>query len=180
MPAGVIPRVVAVGTTFTLEEFRGLGPFRIESKLIYDNYVIDANEAGCTGIGIGSENVEYPVRTSGGGIFCVKILSDWIALGNNTDPKRAPIVNITVMTQEQIMQQEWTDIQNQRRMLNTKINILKKKRQETTDNKEAMSLVGKQRDCERELEKLPPTPQDHMEKKLERKGMNRVLPKLKF
>ena len=172
--------VLSIGDTLDLADFQKLRKFYIERKLIYDNYFLEADDVGCMGLGIGSENVEYPVRTSGGGIFCVKSLSRWIAAGNTTDPNRAEIETIHVMTEEEIIEQEWADIENQKNTLNTEINILKKERKETTNNKRAQELRIKLIKKESQLKKLPDTRQDHMAKKLERRRMNRIFSKLKF
>ena len=58
--------VLRIGQTLTLAEFQQLGKYHIETKLIYDNYLMEADDVGCLS-GIGLENVEYPVRTNGGG-----------------------------------------------------------------------------------------------------------------
>jgi len=173
-------RVLRKGETLTLAQFQQIGRYYIEEKLIYDNYLLEAKDVGCMGLNIGSENVEFPVRTSGGGIFCMIILSGWIAAGNTTDPKRAPIQFIHVMNEEEIMQQEWADIQNERRRLDTEINNLNKEKEENTDNKRGQEIRRELIQKQNQLAKLPPTPQEHMAKKLERMGMNRVRPKLKF
>ena len=133
------------------------------------------------GLGIGYENVEYPVRTNGGGIFCVQFLTGWINQGKTTDPNRAEIQTIHVMTQEEIMQQERADIQDQRNKLNRDINKLQKRRQDRNlSNEEAQEVRRELIQKENRLRNLPNTPQEHMAKKLERMGMNRYQLKLKF
>ena len=170
--------VLAIGQTLTLAQFRQVGKYYIEKKLIYDNYLIEADDVGCFS-GIGYENVEFPVRTNGGGIFCVKLLAGWINQGKTTDPNRAEIETIHVMTQEEIMQQERADIQDQRNNLNRDINKLQKRRQDRNlSNEEAETVRKKLIQKENQLRNLPNTPQEHMAKKLERMGMNRY--RLKF
>lgn len=171
--------VLAIGQTLTLAQFQQIGKYYIETKLIYDNYLMEANDIGCL-TGIGYENVEYPVRTNGGGIWCVRMLEGWINQGKTTDPNRAEIETIHVMTQEEIMQQEQADIQDQRNNLNRDINTLKKERKETTSNKRAQEVRRELIQKENQLKNLPNTPQEHMAKKLERMGMNRYQFKLKF
>ena len=83
------------------------------------------------------------------------------------------------MTKEEIIQQEQADIQDQRNILNRDINTLKEKRK-TASNKEALELRKKILQKERQLAKLPKTPQQHTAKKIERMRMNRVLSQLKF
>ena len=203
VPNGIIPRIVAVGTTFTLEEFRQLGPYRIEHKLIYDNYLIDpedglnkdedGNYDMCDPFVEPRDNVVFPVRTviavNGirryGGIYCMQLINHWINdKGKNTDPvSNAIIMGIHIMTEQEIRDQEWEDIQDQRRTLNTEIRILRRKRQNRKKKltyEEVQKLRRELIKKERQLRNLPKSEDKYNTAKIKRMGMNRVILNLKF
>lgn len=121
--------VVPLKTTWTLQQFQTLGKYYFEKELIYDNFLQDPEDVGCLS-GIGYENVRLPVRTGQGGIYCVLVLEQWLGAGNTSDPlTNTKIETIHVMDEEEIREQEWRDIQNQRETLTNK-----------GDNQAAMNL----------------------------------------
>lgn len=108
VPNGIIPRVVAVGTTYTLEQFRQLGPFRIQRKLFYDDFDMSAEEVDCT---FQQGHKEYPVLTiPQNQIYCMKEILPWV-LTKNTDPNtRGIIEQFRIMNEEDIEKKELEEL----------------------------------------------------------------------
>jgi hypothetical protein len=153
--------VVPLKTTWTLQQFQTLGKYYFEKELIYDNFLQDPEDVGCLS-GIGYENVRLPVRTGQGGIYCVLVLEQWLGAGNTSDPlTNTKIETIHVMDEEEIREQEWRDIQNQRETLTAEINTFTNKRKEVTDNQAAMNLRQKIAKTEKKLRNLPSTLQEY-------------------
>lgn len=153
--------VVPLKTTWTLQQFQTLGKYYFEKELIYDNFLQDPEDVGCLS-GIGYENVRLPVRTGQGGIYCVLVLEQWLGAGHTSDPlTNTKIETIHVMDEEEIREQEWRDIQNQRETLTAEINTLTNKRKAVTDNQAAMNLRQKIAKTEKKLRNLPSTLQEY-------------------
>ena len=104
VPNGIIPRIVAVGTTFTLEQFRQLGPFRIERKLFYDDFGMSAKEVDCT---FQAGHKEYPVLTiPQNQVYCMTEILPWV-FTKNTDPyTRGIIEQFRIMNEQDIEKKE--------------------------------------------------------------------------
>ena len=159
VPEGVVPQVVAVGTTFTLEAFKALGPFRIERKLIYDDFEYrddegkETTEVGC----IPYPNVAYPVLTKTSldeasavdetfnQIYCVSDILGWVNTGANTDPNtRRVIKQIRVMNEQDIEERELRAFAKERARLQAK-------RAQLTDQREIQQIDYQLRELERKV-----------------------------
>ena len=181
VPEGVIPEVVALGRSFTLNEFKQLGPFIIEKKLIYDNYLEDEEDVGC-GFEL-AKNIAFPVRTGpqSSQIFCVSDLVKWINMGNDKDPgNNEPITTIRVMNENDVAEQEWKDCRNMRKTLLAKIKICQNKRKGKISNDLAMKLRNEEINLRGLLNKIPATRRVLNARKIERDNLNRLVPQLKF
>lgn len=175
-------KIVKLGTSLTLQEFKKLGKnFRIEKKLIYDNYLADENDVGC-GFEL-AKNIQFPVRTGpqSSQIFCVSDLVKWIQMGRDKDPgNNEPITSIHVMDENDIAEQEWKDCQIMRETLLAKLKSCQNKRKEAVSNDVALKLRKQENKLMGQLNNIPATRRALTKKKLERTSLDRVLPHLKF
>ena len=168
-------KILKIGQTLTFEEFSKLGKYYIERRLIYDNFSIDADEVGCD-MGIAYENVELPVRTNYGSIYCIKYLQRWINMGKKTDPNTGlDIETIYIMSEDDIKERELLDLEDQIQTLKTEIKKEKRKQKNVKSNERALELRKKIIRLQQELKKLPKDKKEHGIAKVDRTKIKRLL-----
>lgn len=175
VPNSIIPRVVAVGTTYTLEQFRQLGPFRIERKLFYDDFSIPAKDVNCDIAFPG--NRKYPVMTiPQNHVYCVTNILQWVLAKNsdgtmkNTDPyTNKPIQQIRVMNEQDIEKKELEEFTKEKEK---KEKEREEKNTSGADRRDIRKLDYRIRELERMI-------RERKTEKIRRKTLNRLL-ELKF
>lgn len=168
-------KILKIGQTLTFEEFSNLGKYYIERRLIYDNFSVDAEEVGCMS-GIAYENVELPVRTNYGNIYCVKFLQEWINTGKQSDPNTGlDIETIYIMSEDDIKERELKDLKDQLETLETKIKNEKGRQKDVKGNERALELRRKIIQLQQEYKKLPKNKKEHGIAKAERTKLDRLL-----
>ena len=173
-------KVIALGTELTLEQFKQLGNFYIERKLIYDDFEYrdsegkETTEAGCMPF----PNLEYPVMIKTGDekfnqIYCISTILGWVNQGENTDPKtRRVIRKIRIMNDDDIEKEEMRAFEKEKAKLNAELARYKENRS-TTDMKVIRDTEFKLRELERKI-------REQKAEKIRRKGLKRFRPSLKF
>ena len=173
-------KVIALGTELTLEQFKELGDFHIERKLIYDDFEYrdsegkETTEAGCMPI----PNLEYPVMIKTGDekfnqIYCISTILGWVNQGENTDPKtRRVIRKIRIMNDDDIEKEEMRAFEKEKDRLNAELAKYEKNRS-TTNMKVIHGTKLKLRELEEKI-------REQKAEKIRRKGLKRFRPSLKF
>lgn len=126
--SGVDMRVVALGTEYTIGQFKRLGKFFIEKKLVYDNFDNNEIDAGCSLTEL-MANIAYPVLVNPGSfeqVYCIQDIMGWINAGNTTDPNtRQEITKIRVMNEQDIEKKELQNFTKEKNQIEDKINQLR-------------------------------------------------------
>ena len=170
VPYHIVPRVVALGTVFFLEEFRNLGPFRIERKLFYDDFDVDAENVDCD---IATPaNRKYPIMTiPQNNVYCVTELFKWVVTYNkNTDPLTNGIIErVRIMNERDIEKKELEKYTREKALLQKE---RAEKNAKGTDRRDVRKLDYRIRELERMIV-------ERKAEKIGRKTLNRLL-ELKF
>ena len=170
VPNGILPRVVALGTVFSLEEFRNLGPFRIERKLFYDDFDVDAEKVDCD-IAFAA-NRKYPIMTiPQNNVYCVTELLQWVvSFKYNTDPYTNGIIErVRIMNERDIEKKELEEYTREKELLQKE---RAEKNAKGTDRRDIRKLDYRIRELERMIV-------ERKAEKIRRKTLNRLL-ELKF
>lgn len=170
VPDGIVPRVVALGTVFSLEDFKILGPFRIERKLFYDDFNVDAEKVDCD---IPTQaNRKYPIMTiPQNNVYCVTELLQWLVTYNKkTDPYTNTIIQrVRIMNERDIEKKELEEYTREKELLQKK---RAEKNAKGTDRRDVRKLDYRIRELERMIV-------ERKAEKIRRKTLNRLL-ELKF
>ena len=103
-------------------------------------------------MGIAYENVELPVRTNYGSIYCIKYLQRWINMGKKTDPNTGlDIETIYIMSEDDIKERELLDLEDQLETLQTQIKKEKGKQKNVKSNERALLLRKRLYSCNRNI-----------------------------
>ena len=170
VPNGIVPRVVALGTVFSLEDFRNLGPFRIERKLFYDDFDVDAEKVDCDIVT--PANRKYPIMTiPQNNVYCVTELLQWVVTYNkNTDPLTNGIIErVRIMNESDIENKELEKYTREKALLQKE---RAEKNAKGTDRRDVRKLDYRIRELERMI-------LERKAEKIRRKTLNRLL-ELKF
>ena len=156
-------RVLQLGEDISYRDLLALGSFNISERLIYDNYLDDAKDVGCSSVQdhkIGS-NILYPIRTgpSQSQIYCMGDFMKWIRSVDYNEQYVDPLdkidpgsreqlynrqtekgMTIHIMDRNDIQKQEWKDIQNARESLNAEKSRL--------NGTERMKIIERRRNLE--------------------------------
>lgn len=170
VPNGIVPRVVALGTVFSLEDFRNLGPFRIERKLFYDDFDVDAEKVDCDIVT--PANRKYPIMTiPQNNVYCVTELLQWVVTYNkNTDPLTNGIIErVRIMNESDIENKELEKYTREKALLQKE---RAEKNAKGTDRRDVRKLDYRIRELQRMI-------LERKAEKIRRKTLNRLL-ELKF
>lgn len=172
VPNGIVPRVVALGTVFSLKDFRTLGPFRIERKLFYDDFDVDAEKVDCDIVT--PANRKYPIMTiPQNNVYCVTELLRWVVTYNkDTDPLTNGIIErVRIMNESDIENKELEKYTREKALLQ-KERAEKNAKGTETDRRDVRKLDYRIRELERMI-------LERKAEKIQRKTLNRLL-ELKF
>ena len=188
---GVKLREVKLGETFSLDEFRKLGPFCIERRLIYDDLSTtgkDKAKLGCANeLGY---NYEYPVLVKGSAtengeineknnqVYCITDVLQWnVEYNKDTDQNtRQYIKEIRIMNEKDIEEEEMKEVTKEEY-------TLVKRAMEAQDGREDREIRKELKAIQSKLNKNTEEKKKRKQEKIRRMKMARLMlfyKKLKF
>ncbi len=171
-------RVVALGSEYSMDQFKRLGKFFIEKKLVYDDFDNNEIDAGCSLADL-MTNIAYPVLVNPGTfeqVYCIQDIIGWINTGKTTDPNtRQEITKIRVMNEQDIEKKELQNITKEKNQIEDKINQL---RSEPGNMREIRKLEYKKRLLDESIRQQKEKKIDRKTRRLPRKLKKRK--RLKF
>ena len=135
------PTKVDLGTTFTLDQFKRVGPFFIPVKLVLEDFTQEEIEIGCFTDLV--NNIEYPVQVTSGDkdklfihIYCAKEVAEWVGKRRNTlDIKSRKLISkIHILTADEVIKKEKSMIEEEKKR------IRKRKKQLQNTNAEIRQI----------------------------------------
>ena len=146
-------RVVALGSEYTMDQFKRLGKFFIEKKLVYDDFDNNEIDAGCSLADL-MTNIAYPVLVNPGTfeqVYCIQDIIGWINTGKTTDPNtRQEITKIRVMNEQDVETKELQNFTKEKNQIEDNINQL---RSEPGNMREIRKLEYKKRILDESIRK---------------------------